>query len=303
MKKKVCLTLAVIMTIGMSSIAFANDVVTGSSLEDVINGTVTQQTQVQTQEVQQQPVQTQVVQQQTQQQVQTQQQPVQTQVQEQGTLQQVQGQMQEMRGEPNNFFGTLSEITDMSDYEDETVKKAGSTLSRWVGMLCQFIGYVLCAGIVARAVLDLTYIALPFCRGILGRGIGGNTGANNAMGTPGMNSMNRVGGYNSGGTWGGVNTMNTMSPVGGMNSQPSNSSHAGFDLISNTARNAVQQEGQMDQATGRKVSPFKIYVKDMAVVLILAPALFVLAISGALTNIGFMAGEIVGNLLSNFSAF
>lgn len=63
--------------------------------------------------------------------------------------------------------------------------------------------------------------------------------------------------------------------------------------VSNAALNAVAAESSVDPQTGKAVSPFKLYVKDMAVTLVAVPILLVLAITGALTNLGFLIGKAV----------
>ena len=308
MKKKLILAMVMTMSLGMTSTALANNVTTGSSLEDVINGRVEQQ--IENNQQTSIPQDTIVVQQESTVQqevpVQTQNQVVQQQATQgtvQDTLNNVQGQVQELRGDQSEFFGTLNEITDMSDYENETVKKAGTALSRVVGMAVQFLGYVIVLGIVLRVVMDLAYIALPFARGAFSAGnnignnqvqqngaIGGN-GFNSGFGGSRFNNGFNNGGFNSG--FGGVGSTGT-------NQQNNIQSNGGFSLISNAAINAVRNEGQHG-IDGKPINPYKEYMKDMSVVLILTPILFVLAISGALTSVGFAVGEIVSNVIGSFA--
>ena len=62
--------------------------------------------------------------------------------------------------------------------------------------------------------------------------------------------------------------------------------------VSNAALNAVAGENIVGP-DGKAVSPFKLYIKDMIVVLILVPILITLAVTGALTSLGFVIAQVV----------
>lgn len=306
MKKNLVLAIVLTMSMGMTSTALANNV-TGSSLEDVINGRVEQQINQA-----EQPVVTQQIVDTTGNTVVQQEAPVQNQVQNQvsgqqvvqDTINNVQNQVQNLKGDEKEFFNTLNGLSDMSNYENETVKKAGSSLSKLVGMAVQFLGYVITAGIVLRVVIDLAYIALPFMRGLFSAGNNlGNRQQGQQPGAIGGNNYNNMNynrynglGNSLGNNLNGYNQYNTDN---GQQNGVQNS--GGFSLVSNAALNAVKNEGQIDTNTGKPMSPFKIYSKDMTIVLVLTPILFVLAVSGALTGIGFTIGEIVSNVIGSFA--
>jgi len=154
--------------------------------------------------------------------------------------------------------------------------------------------------------LDLLFIAIPFSRGLLANGYAGNAQAGGGAGMQGgmggmggMGSMGGMGGFgmNRGGF--GYNRMGAMGGMsGGMAGGPAGANQQDtmvgrIQWVSNAALNAVAAESSVDPQTGKAVSPFKIYVKDMAVTLVAVPVLLVLAITGALTNLGFLIGKAV----------
>lgn len=64
--------------------------------------------------------------------------------------------------------------------------------------------------------------------------------------------------------------------------------------VSYAALNAVAS-AQMPGPDGKSMNPFKIYVKDMVITLVLTAALVVLAMSGALTQFGILLGEMIAS--------
>ena len=76
--------------------------------------------------------------------------------------------------------------------------------------------------------------------------------------------------------------------MGGMQGQMGAQPAMGrIQWVSNAALNAAAAESVVGP-DGKAVSPFKAYMKDMTVVLVITPVLLVLAISGALTDLGFL---------------
>jgi len=59
--------------------------------------------------------------------------------------------------------------------------------------------------------------------------------------------------------------------------------------VSNAALNAVATESTVGP-DGKANGPFKTYIKDMVVVLVLTPVLLVLAFTGVLADLGFVIG-------------
>ena len=64
-------------------------------------------------------------------------------------------------------------------------------------------------------------------------------------------------------------------------------------FVSNAALNAVAAQSQVDPQTGATVNPYKAYAKDMIVTLIVVPILLILALSGTLMDLGFLAGNAI----------
>lgn len=299
MKKRLAVLLVMLVACG-NCVAFANDV---QSLDDVINGTtnVVQQVEYPAEVAVTQPNQNQsaVNQNQTQTQVQTGQIQNNTNNKIEQVTQNVEGYTQQIDKTLSNipkketgFFSSLMEHADMSEYENETVKEAGASLSRFVAMVVQFLSYVIVAGMTLRVGLDLCFVTLPFMRNILtGGAYKGNNGTNTNTNIGYQQNSYQQGGWqnNNNGGWqnnnnGGFIGNNTQNRTGGMS----------FDLVSETAVMAVQNGGNVPGA-------FKIYMKDMAALMILTPILLVLAISGALTAIGFAVGQMIAGVIGSFS--
>ena len=70
--------------------------------------------------------------------------------------------------------------------------------------------------------------------------------------------------------------------------------------VSSAALNAVAAE-QMPGPDGKPQSALKAYAKDMMVVLIITPILLTLAITGVLTNLGFLIGDVIAKGITSIS--
>lgn len=202
----------------------------------------------------------------------------------------------------------LGKVTDMTEKMPE-VEKAGNGIKRIVTILVQIISYVITFGLALRVALDLMFIGLPFTRGLLANGYTGNPQAGaggmptlSGM-TPGMGMGMGAPGIGYGGYGGyGYHRPFGFSPFGGgmMNSAMQGSGFFGrIQWVSNAALNAVAAETTIGP-DGRPVSPLKVYAKDMMIVLVLTPILLVLAVTGVLTQLGFMLGELISNALRSF---
>lgn len=193
---------------------------------------------------------------------------------------------------------------------------AKSTISAVTGFAINILSYALTCLLTLRVVLDLVFIAIPFSRSLLSNGFMGNGQAgaggmpNNSMG--GMGGMGGYGGMGSMGGYGGMGGygsryggMNSMGGMGGMGQQTAmnnqgNSLH-NIQFVSNAALNAVAAESQLGP-DGKPVNAFKAYTKDMFVVLVTVPVLLVLAISGALLDLGFVIGNAVSSALGKLGS-
>lgn len=121
-----------------------------------------------------------------------------------------------------------------------------------------------------RTLFDLMYIAIPFSRSIID-GISGQPGGN--MG----GHMSNIGGQ----SFGGQSEQFNQPPASGATSGATR-----VQLISDEARAAIQSP---------KV--FRTYAKSMTVTLIATTVMLVLALTGALTDLGFIIGKALAAVL------
>ena len=192
-----------------------------------------------------------------------------------------------------NIISDLSKGADMSQ-TDEGAARVGRVIQKWVGKAVQIISYIIIAGLALRVVMDLMYIGIPFLRSILANGFMGNpnAGGDQQGSQGGIGRFNNYDGLGSGmGVGSGMGIGNNMvSQRTAMNNQPKSGR---IQFISNAALNAVATENTVGP-DGEAHSPFKTYVKDMAVILIVTPILITLAATGILARLGFaIAGLIV----------
>ena len=208
------------------------------------------------------------------------------------------------------FIDGLNKAADVSaDVEGVENVTAGAKTA--VAFVVQIIAYLITILLALRVVLDLMYIALPFTRTFLGNGYMGNAqagagGMPNSMSMGGWGGMGMGGMGGIGGRYGGRYGMGGMSGMGGMGMGMAGGMNAGVGMgagqqpnvigriqwVSNAALNAVAGENIVGP-DGKAVSPFKLYIKDMIVVLILVPILITLAVTGALTSLGFVIAQVV----------
>ena len=98
---------------------------------------------------------------------------------------------------------------------------------------------------------------------------------------------------------GGMNGMGAMGGMGMQGSAPGASAAMGrVQWVSTTALNAAAAE-QVVGPDGKPMSPLKTYAKDMVVVLVITPILLTLAITGVLTDLGFLIGKLLTDAIAN----
>ena len=150
----------------------------------------------------------------------------------------------------------------------QIVNGVNKAIYKTQSFIVQIIAYALTIMLTLRTLFDLTYIAIPFSRSLIDR-ISGQPGGN--MGQ----NMGNMGGQSFGGQSGQFNQPPAASGATG-----STSGATRVQLISDEARAAIQ-------------SPrvFRTYAKSMAVTLIATTVMLVLALTGALTDLGFIIGK------------
>lgn len=206
------------------------------------------------------------------------------------------------KSEANEFMGKLQESSDLSD-EKETAAKVAEPIRNFVAILVQILSYIITICLALRVVLDLAYIALPFSRVLLGNGFTGS--AQNASQPPMMNA----GGPGAGGNFfnSGYNSSLGYSAGRALGQQVGASGQVGManqvnannnvQLVSSAALNAVASEGALG-GDGKPMNAYKLYAKDMLVILVLTPVFLVLAVTGTLTDLGFLIGDALTGVIA-----
>lgn len=212
------------------------------------------------------------------------------------------------------YIKNTKDAANLTGVDTTGADKVNQGIKKVAAFIVRILSYFLTAFLVVRVLLDLTYIGLPFTRSVLSNGYAGNPAAGGAGagmqqpgmgmgmgGMPGMGmgmggmGMNRgmgmgmrggmgMGGMGMGGMQGGM-----MDQQGQMGASPA---MGRVQWISSAALNAVASE-TMPGPDGKPQSALKAYAKDMTVVLIVTPILVTLAVTGVLTNLGFLIGEVI----------
>lgn len=211
----------------------------------------------------------------------------------------------------DEYIENTKNAADLTTVDTAGADKVNDGIRTVAAFIVKILSYFLTAFLVVRVILDLVYIALPFTRSILSNGYAGNPAAGGSgmgmqqpgmggmgmgagMGGMGMGGMGGMGGYGMRGGYG-MNRMG-MGGMGGMGMQQgqmgASPAMGRVQWVSSAALNAVAAE-QMPGPDGKPQSALKAYAKDMMVVLIITPVLLTLAITGVLTNLGFLIGDVI----------
>ena len=217
-----------------------------------------------------------------------------------------------------NFVEGLNQAGDLSNEEVPGVQPVVNGAKKVAAFIVQILSYVIIAFLAVRVLLDLAFITLPFTRTFLANGYSGQAqssgqGMQNMAGMSGMGmgmgnmgggyGMNRMGGGYGMNHMGGMGAMGGMNNMAGQNAMMNrNSSMVGnVQFVSNAALNAVATESAIGP-DGKTQSPFKIYIKDMAVTLTVTPILLILAATGVVTKFGFLLGGFVVDCIGKLGA-
>lgn len=218
----------------------------------------------------------------------------------------------------DEYIENTKNAADLTTVDTAGADKVNEGIRTVAAFIVRILSYFLTAFLVVRVILDLVYIALPFTRSILSNGYAGNPAAGGSgmgMQQPGMGGMGMgagmggmgmggmgMGGYGMRGGYG-MNRMG-MGGMGGMGMQQgqmgASPAMGRLQLVSSAALNAVAAE-QMPGPDGKPQSALKAYTKDMMVVLIITPILLTLAITGVLTNLGFLIGDVIAKGITSIS--
>ena len=219
----------------------------------------------------------------------------------------------------DEYIENTKNAADLTAVDTAGADKVNDGIRTVAAFIVRILSYFLTAFLVVRVILDLVYIALPFTRSILSNGYAGNPAAGGSgigmqqpgmggmgmgagMGGMGMGGMGGMGGYGMRGGYG-MNRMG-MGGMGGMGMQQgqmgASPAMGRVQWVSSAALNAVAAE-QMPGPDGKPQSALKAYAKDMMVVLIITPILLTLAITGVLTNLGFLIGDVIAKGITSIS--
>lgn len=220
----------------------------------------------------------------------------------------------------DEYIENTKNAADLTTVDTAGADKVNEGIRTVAAFIVRILSYFLTAFLVVRVILDLVYIVLPFTRSILSNGYAGNPAAGGSgmgmqqpgmgmggmgmgagMGGMGMGGMG-MGGYGMRGGYG-MNRMG-MGGMGGMGMQQgqmgASPAMGRVQWVSSAALNAVAAE-QMPGPDGKPQSALKAYAKDMMVVLIITPILLTLAITGVLTNLGFLIGDVIAKGITSIS--
>lgn len=192
------------------------------------------------------------------------------------------------------------------DGHDPNADKVNQGLKKVISFIVQILSYAATLLLVLRVLLDIIYISIPFSRAILANGYAGSAQAAGQNGMQGgMGGMSGgmgmgMGGMSGGMGMGGMNRMGGMSGGMGMG-QPQGQAGASSALgriqwVSTAALNAAEAEKTVGP-DGKAINPLKLYAKDMTIILVLAPLLLVLAVTGVLTRLGILIGTALANFI------
>lgn len=201
-----------------------------------------------------------------------------------------------------DYIDSIKKATNLSQVPESRAAKQINTLSGKVAsFIVKVISYFITAFLAVTVVIDLCYISLPFTRSILSNGYGGNAQA--AVGTPGMQGpmnnggMNPMAGMANGMQGGGLKQ--AMQQCGMQGSAPGASPAMGrVQWVSTAALNAVAAESQ-PSPNGKSRSALNIYAEAVMIKLIATTLLITLAVTGALSNLGFLIGTLLSNSINN----
>jgi hypothetical protein len=210
-------------------------------------------------------------------------------------------------GESDMNFSDILKGAGKLDTTSPTAVSVNSGIKKVASLIVQILSYFIVAGLVVRVVVDICYICIPFSRSFLSNGYSGNAQAGGAgSGMPGGMGMGGMsGGFGGGGFGGGGfgqsggfggGGFGAPAPMGGGASPATGRTQ----WVSEAALNAVAAGKSVDQ-NNKPVSPLKAYAKDMVPTLVITPILLVLAMTGVLSDLGFLIGDVIASAIGGIS--
>lgn len=219
-------------------------------------------------------------------------------------VQQSSGQ-QTNRESADEYMEQIKSATDLTEVSPGATK-INEGIKKVASFIIQVLAYFITAFLAVKVLIDLCYITIPFTRTFLGNGYQGDPSmAQGGMGGMGMNGMGGMGmggmGMNRGMGMGGMGMggygMNRMGMGGmggmGMGGMGMNGMQGGMQGGMGQAMGKIQWVSNAALNAVMSPSPLKFYAKDMTAVLIVTPILIVLAVTGVLTDLGFLLGDLI----------
>lgn len=227
-----------------------------------------------------------------------------------------------------NLIDDLSSGLDHSNVDSEIVQIAGKQINYWFGIAIQVLAYLIIGGMTVSKVVDLAYIAIPFTRkwlsngymgnaqaagtpgaqnpmmggmGAPGMGMGGMGAPGMGMGMGGMGGMGMRGRYGMGGGMGmGMGGMGAPGMADGAMAAQNQPALGRIQFVSNAALNAVAVESVVG-TDGKSQNAFKVYFSDMLISSVVTAILLVLSITGVVSKLGFMLGNVIADIIRNIN--
>lgn len=179
-----------------------------------------------------------------------------------------------------SLVNTLAPFTKMDEIDERAIR-AATPIKQLVGSVVQFMLFIAIALIPFRCACDVVYVAFPFMRKLLSgedSSIGSSSSSNSNAGGYGMGED--IGGYGGYGGYGG----------GSRSRRGSSRKGAGSRFVSSSVIAAVSKGNG---------SVWGVCGKEIITLSILVPALIILTMTGVLTQLGLVVGEIGTGIITS----
>lgn len=181
-----------------------------------------------------------------------------------------------------SLVNTLAPFTKMDEIDERAIR-AATPIKQLVGSVVQFMLFIAIALIPFRCACDVVYVAFPFMRKLLSgedssSGSGSSSSSSSNAGGYGMGED--IGGYGGYGGYGG----------GSRSRRGSSRKGTGSRFVSSSVITAVSKGNG---------SVWGVCGKEIITLSILVPALIILTMTGVLTQLGLVVGEIGTGIITS----
>ena len=172
-----------------------------------------------------------------------------------------------------SLVNNLAPFTKMDEIDERAIR-AATPIKQLVGSVVQFMLFIAIALIPFRCACDVVYVAFPFMRKLLS-GEDSSSGSSSNSNAGGYGMGEDIGGYGGMGGYGGYG--------GGSRSRRGSKRGTGSRFVSSSVIAAVSKgNGSVWGVCGKEIITLSIVV----------PALIILTMTGVLTQLGLVVGEI-----------